>query len=528
MVPFVVTLIVATVLSSAWCAGEGVRGLVRGRGPTDRSVMFGAVGLVAALALAAGLRFLLVPPHHAMYLDEPWYAEAACNLATRGELVLCEETWSGTACLAYEKAIGWPVLLSAWTMLVGCHTTVGIDINRVVGVLTVVLVAAATLSLGGRWWQVAFAAILAAAHPVHVAWSATGETNVAAAAALIAGLCGALIFVERGRWHGAALAVSGLALSTAMRPESAVPALVASAVVAVAARAEALRRLSVAGAIGVVSAASAIAGMRLWAMNESISGGAFLSVGNILRHGVLLAHGEAFQVHGIVALLAIGGVLACVCAERHRGAWLLLCAGLSAALMALAYDRFHERMLLGATAALLPLTPFAFDWLPVRFARWLGVGAVAIVLAVLWRDALVSASHPPETQLLETRIAARVGRLALDRDALFVAEQPTVLAAAGITRVMSTQRALSDEAELRLAVRDGQPVYFLCDMNCETGFQGGVTPPMCGQVLERFSLLPVAEESLHGRAYVLYRIAGPGGDDRPVPTCPRASPAAVQ
>ncbi len=525
MVPFVVTLILATVLGSAWCAAEGVVG----RWAANRSALLvGAVALAAAVGLAVGLRFFLVPPHHAMYLDEPWYAEAACNLATRGELVLCEETWIGAACLPYEKAIGWPVLLSAWTKLVGCHTTVGIDINRVVGVLTVVLVAAATLSLGGRWWQSAFAATLAAAHPVHVAWSATGETNVAAAAALIAGLCGALIFVERGRWCGAALAVSGLALSTAIRPESAIPALVASAVVALAARAGALQRLSVTAAIGVVSAASAIAGMRLWAMNESISGGAFLSVGNVLRHGSLLAQGEALQVRGIVALLAIGGALACVRTPRRGGALLLLGAGLTAALVALAYDRFHERMLLGATVAFLPLTPFAFDWLPARFARGLGAGAVVAVLTVLWRDALVSASHPPETQLLETRIAASVGRLALDLDALFIAEQPTVLAAAGIARVMSTQRALADEAKLGQALSDGRAVYFLCDMNCETGFQGGVTPPLCGQVLERFSLLPVAEESLHSRAYVLYRVAAPGGDDHPVPTCPRASPAAVE
>ena len=507
-------------------------GLSRRRTRPRDADHFAILGVALVVGVALGLRFFLVPPHHVMYLDEPWYAEAACNLARRGHLVLCEETWSGSACLPYGKALGWPVFLSALTKLVGCHTTIGIEANRVLGVLTVLLVALATRCAGGRWWQGAFAAALLAVDPVHVEWSATGETNVAAAAALLAGLCGALVFVSNSRWRGAVLAVSGLALSTAIRPESLVPAMVAGAFVARAARASLARRLLVAGSIGLVGAAAALSGTRLWEMNQSISGGAFLSLGNVLVHGLLLARTEALAIHGVLLSLAVGGAVAHLRGERSSRIWLLFCCGLSAALVVLAYDRFHERMLLEATVALLPVSAFFFDWLPSTAqvgrasvaVRPLGACIVSLLLLALWWHALVSVSVPPETQVLETRIASRAARVPAGADALFIAEQPTVLAAAGVARVMSTRRALSDDAQLTRALGAGQPVYFLCDMNCEQGFGGSPTPPLCRSVLERFSLLPVAEERLHGRAYVLYRVTGLTRDGSAVPTCPRSNP----
>lgn len=527
MLLFVAALIAATFASGAWCVAEILPGRVRAWWLTGRPVTASAVVLGAVVSVAAGLRFFLVPSHHAMYVDEPWYAEAACNLARFGRLVVCQETWSGRVCVPYAKAWGWPMLMAPWMLLVGCGTSVGIHMNQVLGSATVLLVALATRCAGGRWWQAIFAAAILAIHPVHVAWSATGETNVSAAATLLVGLCGALVYVRRGRWCGAALAVSGLGLSTAIRPESLLPALVSAVILALAARTKPGQRLLVAGAIGMVSFGAAASGLMLWTMNESISSGAFLSFGNILRNMRLITYAERPPIQGVVMLVAFAGAVVLARAHERGAAWLLLCTGVAGALGALAYDRFHERMLLGATVALLPLSGFLFDWrAPLATERRrprlgpLAAGSGVFVLVLLWAHALLSTSAAPETQVLETRIVSRLARLPFASDALFIAEQPPVVAAAGMAHVMATGQALENEAEVRRLIADGRPIYFLCDMYCEPGFQGAPTPAMCSQMLAHFALSPVAEERFNSRSYILYRTSGPARPGSPPPECP--------
>jgi hypothetical protein len=523
---FVAALIAATFASGAWCAGEILTGRVRAWWRTGRPIAANAVLLAAAVGVAVGLRVFLVPAHHAMYLDEPWYAEAACNLARRGRLLVCEATWSGTGCAPYGKAWGWPVLIAPWTFLAGCETSIGIHLNRVLGSATVLLVALAARCAGARWWQSVFAAALLAIHPVHVTWSATGETNVAAAAALLAGLCGALVYVRTGRLCGAALAASSLGLSTAIRPESFVPAMLSPFILALGAPARLSQRLLVGCAIGVACSAAAATGLQLWTMNESISGGAFLSLANIVGNVLSVARTESLLVHGVVALLAFAGAAVAVRSPQRAAAWLLLCTAVAAALVALAYDRFDERMLLGATVALLPLSGFIFDWRPPTtrpshaMLRPLAAATVVLFLVLLWGRALLSASSPPETQVLETRIASRVARLPFAADSLFITEQPPVLAAAGMTHVMSTERALRHDGQLSQFISAGRPVYFLCDMYCEPGFGGVETPALCRRMLGEFALSPVAEESLHSRQYILYRVAGPAVGGPPAQGCP--------
>jgi hypothetical protein len=257
-------------------------------------------------------------------------------------------------------------------------------------------------------------------------------------------------------------------------------------------------------------------------MNESISGGAFLSLRNIPANLGLVARREALPIHAAVLLLGMAGAVMAIVRRRRGGAaWLLLAASISGALVALAYDRFDQRMLLGATVALLPLGGFAFDWSSSSSTRtpsirkWrslfgpLAAGTLVLLLVPLWKQALLSASVPPETQVLETRIASRVARLSFAADSLFIADQPTVLAAEGMTHVMATERALRSEGQLAQILRAGRPVYFLRDMYCEPGFQGAGGAPVCGRMSERFDLTPVVEETLHGRTYILYRASMP-------------------
>jgi hypothetical protein len=530
MLLIVVALIATTLASAVWCTSVTLPRGARNWWQRGRPIAASGVLLAAVVAVAAGIRFLLVPAHHAMYVDEPWYAEAACNLMRLGRLVVCEETWSGATCVPYGKGWGWPVLISPWTLLVGCETTIGIQINRLLGAASVILVALASRLAGGGWRQSIIAAAILAIHPVHVAWSATAETNISGATMLLIGLCGALFYLRSGRLCGAALAASGLGLAAAIRPESFVPGLVAAVTLAWIDRAALGQRLLVAGGIIAACAAGAASGLELWSMNESISGGAFLSVTNIAQSLRLMPEGDLWAIHGVVVLLALAGVAAMAASRRWNAAWLLSATATSGALVVLAYDRFHQRMLLGPLLCLLPLCGFAVDWrLPTTMAtrtralvRWIAAASAVLLLGLLWWPELLAASFAAESQRLETRIAAHVGRLPFPADALFIAEQPPVLAATGMTHVMATERALDDEERLRQVIATQRPVYFLCDMYCEAGFQGAATPSRCNQMLGHFALAPVAEERLNSRTYGLYRVTGPLAAGAAPLGCPRS------
>ena len=509
---FVAALVAGTALSSGWCAIDV------GRRAHPR---VGSIAILLGITLVGIALRYFPPPHHAMYLDEPWYAAAACSLARSGEALLCTQTWSGAACAPYGKALGWPVALAPWALLTGCSTAIGIELNRVVGSATIPLVAVVTRCAGGRRWQALAAAAVAAIHPTHVAWSVTGETNVAAAAALLAGLAGALFFLRTGARSGAGLAISALALATAIRPESLLAAAVSAAVAAAAANATLRTRLAVAGAIVIASGAAALSGLPLWSMNESISSGAFLSPANVPSAIARIAEGPSLRVHGVVLVLALIGTVA-IARRQRAAATLLLITALAMAVVVLAYDRFDERMLLAATVTLLPLAAGATGYAAAGATRSAiaGVGAIGVV-ALLWYEPLRAIAHPPDTQVLETRIALRAGAAHTSEHALIVAAQPAVLAAAGLPAAMTTQSALGDMVRLRQAIESDQPVYFLCDMFCEPGFAGGHDADACEVVLSEFTLTPVVEESLHGRTYGLYRLSPPGNGGIAPRRCPR-------
>jgi len=526
MLAFIALLIVAMLAASAWCTIDVLRSRARASPRGGVAVNASAIVLGTLFGAAALLRFVLVPPHHAMYVDEPWYAEAACNLIRSGQPVLCEEKWSGVECVPYEKAWGWPMLLAPWIWLFGCETSMSIEINRVLGSISVLLVAIATRCAGGQWWQGMLAAAILAFHPVHVGWSATGETNVSAAAAFLVGLCGALLYIRTGRLSGAVLASSALGLATSIRPESFLPGVASGAVIGLTARAPRSERVLVGGAVGLICGAALASGLSMWSMNQSISGGAFLSPANVVRNLLVLAQPGPLLIHGLTLLVAFCGAVALARSGEHRVVWLLVCAASASALTVLAYDRFAERMLLSSTVALLPLSGFSLAPLPstvlhgwstapLRF-----IAAATLVLMVSWASVLLSVFVPPQA-LLETRIASHVGSTAFAADSLFIAEQPTVLAASGMVHVMGTEHALRDPASLERTISAGRPVYFLCDMFCEPDFREAAGSSPCRQFVERFEVSPVLEEKLDHRTYALYRVSGSASGPAATLECPK-------
>ena len=377
--------------------------------------------------------------------------------------------------------------------------SVGIEVSQVLGTATPIVVAVAAALAGADRWSAAIAAFSVAINPVHAKWSATGETNAAAAFLVLVAVCGALSYVRDGWRSGASLATAAFALATSIRPESLVAAVLAATVALIAHRRDGWRRVAAPAAIATMSAIAAAGASRLWTMNEEISGGSFFAARNVASN----ANALDATVHAVAAVLAAAGAAAMLRARQRAGAAMLFGVAVAAASVALAYDRFTERMLLSAIVSAGPLTAFAFALgppLPRFFA--------AALLAALWWHETPSGLEPSATQQLETRIVQAIARQTFPAEALFITAQPTVLAATGIARVMSTREALGKPEELANLVRGGAIVFSLHDMFCGELFARGAGAPLCRRMNEEFVLTPGIEESFPPHSYILYAVVG--------------------
>src|SRR5207245_11590906 len=134
-------------------------------------------------------------------------------------LLLSELTAAGLACKPYRKAAAWPVLLAGVFALTGPSDAAAFTTSGVLGALCIPLAGITALLGGGRWHHALLAAFIVAVHPLHILWSATAETNVAATALVLAGLIGAVLYIRASAWAPALLAAGGFGSAGAMRPE---------------------------------------------------------------------------------------------------------------------------------------------------------------------------------------------------------------------------------------------------------------------------------------------------------------------
>lgn len=457
--------------------------------PTIRPVAV-VLGFMIVLGVGAWLRVGLVPAHHVMYLDEPWYQEAASSLLEKGRMELCEETFQGEACTPYPKAPGWPVMLSGVFLFTGASDTAAIGFCAFLGILTILLAAACARLAGGGWLHSLAAAAMVSIFPSHVSWSATAETSIPATAALLAGLCGVLIFLRRSRLEAALLAMGGLTLCATVRPE-----LLVAVVPAVVLMVLMKKRMGYIGAgllgVGVLFAIFSMVSM--WELNEEIYGGSFFSLGNLVESPAALFAVPGF---GVVYVLIIVLGMVGTAVKRGRPAVLLFGAAFLCIITLLAFERFSERMMIAPAVVLIPLAGFAGDWRKWR-VPWI-VGILVVGVSV---PGLRTAARPSDTQVLQTRLSVAVAGHSLPKDALIVAEYPAVLTSDH--KVIATDRALSGDLDDLIRRR---PVYFLKDMYCEEGFQGADKPIACGRILKDLELRPELEVRAPERVYGLYRL----------------------
>ncbi|HUU02326.1 MAG TPA: hypothetical protein VM425_12860 [Myxococcota bacterium] len=504
-------LLLGLVASGSVCAVRFVRAIAAGKPSAfGLRALLVALGLLAAVSVAAWLRFGLVPAHHVMYVDEPWYLEIAGKISVGDRPELCRATWTGLECEAFPKSQGWPTLLAGAFLIGGRSETTAFTATRLLGILAVLLAAAGARLLGGKTRHVLAAAALGAVFPSHVAWSATAETAVPAATCLLAGLCGSLLFARRGGVCAGLLAISGLGLAAAIRPELLAAAIPTGAVVFLIRRPG--WKASLAAGAGLLVAV--LAAVPMWSLNREIYGGVFLSPANLSRSLMVLIDSTSFGAADLF-LLALGLTGAVAIFLKRSQPWTAsvpLAAGVVSLLAVLMFELFQERMMIASLAALLPFTGFSGDLIPARRdGLWSKLPAIAtgcLVGCALWLSwpGLDRASRPPETQLLQTRMASMLTGVRLPSDALVLAEHPSVLAMAGELDVMASGRALAAGPGRLIEEVRRRPVFLLRDMYCEPGFEGTQGIAACGRVLAGFELKPFMTIGLHERSYGLYRL----------------------
>ena len=512
--------VVAASLLFAICAIGCVRVIL-----SQRAVgKFGLVlsGLVL-FCLAAWIRLRLLVPHHIMYVDEPWYEEAARNLLRRGALVLCVQGRSGLECHSYSKLPGWPVLLAGVFAITGASDHVAFAVAGVLGALCAPVAGCVALVAGGRWYHGLFAGLIVAIHPLHALWSATSETNAPATLFLLVGLTGALLYLRDLRWSSLAMAIGGLGFAANMRAEL----VLAFAPLVAWACWDGLRQPRTRGPHALVVVAGAGLGAVSiplgWRLETSISGESFFSASYIPGNFTSVISdpiGGRFTL--IILVLACVGLISGILRSEVRAATTLAGSAVLVGLAVLACDPrmyiFSTRSFLEASVAAAPLAALATPRRRVSGPLWSAVVAVVFVLTA--RVSWPAVIRVPETQALESVLPATVAGAALPADALVLAEWPTVLRATLDTQVMPTSQGLEGGFAALSARALSGPVYLLCDMYCEPGFQGASGPSACRQVLDHFVLEEVVSTDLHSRRYGVYRLRGLSQGAPPPISCP--------
>jgi hypothetical protein len=311
MLLFVEALIATTLASGAWCAGDLMLPRLHRWWQTSRRISFSGVALLAVLIAAGVLRFALVPAHHAMYLDEPWYAEAACNLWRFGRLVLCEQTWMGaTWSHSRRRRVG--RRSSPLVCLFGCDSAIGISIVAF-----------------SAWRRFCSSRSRRAVRGDVVGGRRCGRDrrHPSGSCRLVGNRrderCRSAVAADRHLW-GADLRADGAPVwqrspsRHSVQPRRYVRSRWCQRWRSGRrARCRPTRRMHrLAVAIAMVSpAAPQHCPRAALTMNESISGGAFLAGVNVVRNPSL-AHGESLPVHATVVAFALLGALAL--ARSHR------------------------------------------------------------------------------------------------------------------------------------------------------------------------------------------------------------------
>lgn len=504
-------MVVVTWLMLAVLAAGITATAAAARMPRSWREWLGPLGVLAFTLLACSLRLHVAPLHHAMYLDEPWYQEAAKNVLSGRGLVTCEFDGVRDICIPYEKSAGWPALLSLAFAVGGVRDSTALETSLLLGVLATPAAAFALRAAGGTWAQALLAALILAVHPLHVVWSATAETNVAAVTFLLLGLGGVLACLQQPSVVWALVGAGGLGVAAAIRPELWLAFLPALVLVWMRERRSAQVLAMGAG----LAFLPGLASREAFLVHNRGALFAWRSIGENAGQWAGATHEGGLLSAALVLVAAVLGV-AQLLGTRQRPSLLLAATSTGLAAFVLVYyppAGFCARTMLGAVA------PAALALALALRPRWLlALAAGAVVALWPWREDI--AQHIPETQRIETQLPDMVNDLRLPAGSLVLAEWPTVLGANTDLRVMSIARALRGGGDALDRLAKQRPLFLACDMFCEPGFGGSEVPPACPHLLRDFDLEPLRTVGGPHRNYGLFRILGRSAAPIDRPICP--------
>ncbi len=218
-------LIIASVLLFAITAAALALKLRKSISSTLSLSQKGALLLAIAVAVFTAIN-LGLGAHHAMYVDEPWYMEAAKNINENGKAQLCEyETPENKICKQYPKMYGWPVILAIAFKLFGASDETAFLASAALSALGIVALFLVAWLLLENEYLAFFSAILLALDPTFLFWSTTAEANAPTLFfALFAILC-AIIAIRQIRQSEAEknefaiLVAAAVFLASSMRSE---------------------------------------------------------------------------------------------------------------------------------------------------------------------------------------------------------------------------------------------------------------------------------------------------------------------
>ncbi len=164
--------------------------------------------LTFLLVFAFGLRLILLPLQHIMYIDEPWYMEAAKNMLQNFQ--------QGN----YPKSIGWPFILTISFFFFGVSNWTAIYTAIVLGSLTVLNIFFLTYIITRNKIVSLFSAGVFALLPLHIRWSASAETNVPSLFFVILTIFFFFLYYQKQKYSLFGLAIFSATFTSLFRPEN--------------------------------------------------------------------------------------------------------------------------------------------------------------------------------------------------------------------------------------------------------------------------------------------------------------------
>lgn len=144
------------------------------------SVKGSAWALLGLIFLIGALLRLVVFPHtHLMYIDEPYYLEAAKNFNEQGRPLICDHDLQGNdLCRTVPKPPGWPFLISLAFKAFGADSLVALYLSSILGALSILLVFLFAYLAFKDEKTALWASLFLALAPLMVIWSVSAETNM--------------------------------------------------------------------------------------------------------------------------------------------------------------------------------------------------------------------------------------------------------------------------------------------------------------------------------------------------------------